>query len=574
MCVDSLDNALSTPSDTIQYPTADQASSQPSIASVPGLPVQDSTASGPDSTASGPGTSYSIEDMLRDQQTPAPAPVAPKVSDPIDSLLGPVGDDSQGSLQPSPSSSMGSGADAMAALLNGDVGTVGSKPEEDDSHGFSMKHVDLPESARDIVSGIIESFMHKVHLEPGEKKCLEDSVASFGSDVVAMGRDIVNAVKGFLKPSGKGLSANSAGLASLMPLAMDGITRITDLVTVSTSLVKKCVQGDALALLNQTAHNLINFSYVERRLIVNGVNIVEALAQSILDFEDHNFRGFGEQIGLSLRKILLSTATNGIQLPEGMPEDKLIADASEGIFGGFFAPGVHFIVKDKADPNVDIDLDLHACIAGNHAFFRDVWESLWTLFAMMAANKGQHMNPMEPQSGGQPKWMNELLMAVMRLPMAFTKCGVDPEMESMMLEAFKTFKELSVTFTFPDDKIKADTATEKVALAVEAFTHWKFKEFGYELGKLFRELLLLALPKKYSVDDTGRLRRQLLNEVEVYKKKEQQSNSGRATLVVGSVSLVLLMSLVALKRLRLPVPCQHVYRDVEAVDNEEIETLE
>lgn len=517
------------------------------------------------------GTSYSIEDMLG-QQTPSPTP-APVLNDPVDNLLVPAGSPPSSS---SPSSNMapsvGSGQDAMAALLNGDVGTVGSENKQVDSDGFSMKHVNLPESSRDIVSGLIESFMHKVHLEAGEKTCLENSVASFTSDIVAIGRDAVNAIKGFLKPSGNGLSTNSgAGLAGLMPLGMDGITRVTDLVTVSTSLAKKCVQGDALTLLNTTAHNLINFTYVERRLIVNGVNIAEALAQAILDFEKHDFRGFGQQIGLALRKTLLSTANNGIELPEGMPEDKVIADATEGMFGGFFAPGVHFIIKDKADPNVDIDIDLHACIAGNHAFFRDVWEALWTLVSMMAANKNQHMDVM---SSGQPKWMNELLMAVMRLPMAFTKCGVDPEMESMMLESFKTFKELSITFTFPDDKIKADTATEKVALAVEAFTHWRFKEFGKELGKLFRELLLLALPKKYSVDDTGRLRRQLLNEAEVYKTKEQQSNSGRAVLVVGSVSLVFLMSLVALNRLRLSAPWQHSHTDVEAGEGDDVELLE
>lgn len=361
-------------------------------------------------------------------------------------------------------------------------------------------------------------------------------------------------------------------MGPLISDAMVGLTKITDLVTESVSLVKSCVKGDALEMLNETAQNLINFTSLEHRLVVNGINIARAVARATIAFEKHKFHKFGWQIGKALRKILLSTNNKQVKLPEGMPEDKIIADASEGIMAGFFAKGVGFFVTDAADPRVKFSVDLHQCIAGNRVFYRSIFEGLWTLFAQIAANKGQHMGEMNSQ------WVNELLLAMMRIPMVFTKCGVDPEVEEMMIEAMQTLGSLRVTFKFPDDKIKADKAADKVAEAVKAFTKGNFRKFGIELGKLFRELLLLALPEKYSVDSSGHLRRNLLGDVAVVNMKQEQQrfNFGYA-MIFGGVALAITMSLVALKSMRVVVSWQRVSQveeDVEVGDDEELEMLE
>jgi len=138
----------------------------------------------------------------------------------------------------------------------------------------------------------------------------------------------------------------------------------------STTLVKNCVQGDALEMLKEAAAHLVNITRLEQRLMVSGVDIVSYLADSITAFEGHRYHHFGEDIGGALRKVLLSNSTTGKRLPEGVPEEDVIRKTTEGIMSGFFVPGEELEITDKADPNVDIQLDLHRCIAGNQPFFQ------------------------------------------------------------------------------------------------------------------------------------------------------------------------------------------------------------
>merc|ERR1711879_849539 len=58
----------------------------------------------------------------------------------------------------------------------------------------------------------------------------------------------------------------------------------------------------------------------------------------------------------------------------------------------------------------------------------------------------------------------------------------------------------------------AEDGTKDVAKAVEAWTNWDFNTFGVEIGKLLREFVMMAFPRKYMVDARGRLRRSLLGE--------------------------------------------------------------
>merc|ERR1719272_2879894 len=88
----------------------------------------------------------------------------------------------------------------------------------------------------------------------------------------------------------------------------------------------------------------------------------------------------------------------------------------------------------------------------------------------------------------------------------------------MLTEAIKSLKDIKVQFKFPHEQItspsaQAEVATNQMAKAVEAWTNWDFERFGYELGELFRELLMLAIPEKhsgefaakYSLDTSGKL---------------------------------------------------------------------
>merc|ERR1719491_2059021 len=126
---------------------------------------------------------------------------------------------------------------------------------------------------------MIEAFMHRADLEPGEKECLEHSVGTLGADLVDAGRDAVSAIKDMVK-------GNTSNFGGMLPLVMDAGMKLTSMVSVGTRMARNCVQGDALALLNQTGQNLINMTYISKRLVVSGIDLAQILADSIVSFEE------------------------------------------------------------------------------------------------------------------------------------------------------------------------------------------------------------------------------------------------------------------------------------------------
>merc|ERR1719262_1332581 len=113
------------------------------------------------------------------------------------------------------------------------------------------------------------------------------------------------AVKALIKSKGA-VKKNAAG--NLIGAGIDSAMKIISLVTSSMSLIKNCVHGDALVFLNMTAHHMIDGKYLEDRFIVNGVDIAHSLADTIVAYEAHDFHRLGTDVGLTLRKILLSNA--------------------------------------------------------------------------------------------------------------------------------------------------------------------------------------------------------------------------------------------------------------------------
>jgi len=394
-----------------------------------------------------------------------------------------------------------------------------------------------------IVSGLVEAFMHKVQLLPGEKQCLESNLASATSDVGGTIMDAVKALKIIVAGQGHKMAPTATGGA--LSAGIDGAIKITSLVTSSTQLLKNCVQGDALAVLNQTGHNFINGTYLEDRIIVNGIDIIHSLSDSIVAYESGNYHLFGADVGTALRKVLLSNATNGTHLPEGLHKKKVIADATEGLMKGFFAGGSSILLTDDLKKDVHLKIDLHQCIAENQEFFKDIWLGVWDLIAKFAANKEQHFDLGSGALSSQAQ--SELMMALMQLPTALANCNINADAQRMILEALQTMGHVHMKVKFPDDKIDAKDGTEKVAKAMEAWTNWDFSEFGMELGKLLREFIMLApvFNQKYSMDSEGRL---LLNEW-VHKKADFSSQPAGLTfaLSAGFASVALLATLLVVR---------------------------
>jgi len=305
--------------------------------------------------------------------------------------------------------------------------------------------------------------------------------------------------------------------------------------------------------------------------LVNGVDVAHDLADGIVAFEAHDFRRFGSDIGTSMRKILLSDATHATRLPEGVPEQDIIQETTEGLMAGFFVRSTAVDILDTAHPDVDIHIDLHQCISGNAEFFKEIWLALWDLIAKLSANGMQHGlgNMFQPGNAKQPKWAGELMVAMMQFPSALANCGVSGEVQSMLMEAIKTLQDLKVHFTFPDDRIQTEQAAEKMALAVKYWTNWNFKQFGYELGKLFRELVMLAFPQKYSIDHSGRLQMTVKN-----LEKKTRSYSSPVMIISGASITVLFALAVVRTRRSLPQKVPDNLVPMTDLDVEDCEAVE
>jgi hypothetical protein len=493
-------------------------------------------------------------------------------------------------------------------------------------------HVHVSEQSKDIVAGIVEKFMHKERLGIGEKQCLQDNLATLTADVVGTVDDIVKGVKAMVSeshasktPSNLAAAAARAGLsqsqelekvkgqnqAQVVSAGLDGAMKLTSLVTLATTLMKNCVKGDALKMLNATGQHFINLQYLGRRFLVSGVDIAHRLSDGIIAYEKKDWHRFGEDIGTALRKILMSNSKRGAHLPEGVPESSIIQETAEGLMNGFFARGTGVEITDKQDPRVDIQLDLHRCIADNQEFFKEVFLGLWNMASELSADptanglkkmfgdlggddddkssghgmgdmgrRAQGMGGMMGQMGqmmgsegnsdddDEPKWMGEFMVAAMQVPMAMSRCNIDRAEEQMMMQAMKNMKYLKVNFIFPQHIITADEATERMATAINAWTDWNFKEFGNQIGKLLEEFVLLMYPQQYEVyKQTGKLR---VTSQELYAGKSLPQGvkvAGWRFTTAGVLSGIAALSMIALLATRFRRSVSQSYRD--ATDGED-----
>jgi hypothetical protein len=200
--------------------------------------------------------------------------------------------------------------------------------------------------------------------------------------------------------------------------------------------------------------------------------------------------------------------------------------------------------------------------------------------------QGYGMAPAQPQpgllgaqpGGGQPKWTGELMIALLQLPMALRRCDVDQETQGMLMEAIQTLANLKVHLSFPRGKLQMKEITERMAQAVEAWTKWNFKEFGREIGVMLREFVLLMYPRRYSVDESGRLRRQLAVSASAGINKAGNVVSPSAfALLLSGVSLSVLVGLLAVRGMRSASSTALFHQeqaDVESVNDKFIEVDE
>lgn len=400
---------------------------------------------------------------------------------------------------------------------------------------------EISRESEDIIEGILESYLHEQRLAPGEKYCLRRLVGKVAADVMSAGDDVVKAIKE--------MTVKGHDNMDIMAEVADVGIQATSIVRLAKQLLKDCVKGDVLETLNTSAKHLMNMSYVGNRLLANGVDIAEALAESVMDWDRGDHRGVGEHIGEALRKILLADASDSPPLPEGMPRSEIIAEVTSGLMNGFFVEGSELTMKDLAAPNVDIEIDLHECIANNEIFFQNVFKGAWTIIAQMSANPQQFGHMFDflqgKPNGGRlleatiQDGMSELAMAMMSIPAALKRCNIDDETRDMLSDAVKSLQWARFKFDFPREKFNEKEVQDLLARAVQSWTRWRFEDFGDDVGQLLRAMVLLVYPQKYEVDKVGHLRRTLIAEAHAYQAKQQTIVPPTVTFVLSCATAIM-----------------------------------
>merc|ERR1711974_263154 len=140
-----------------------------------------------------------------------------------------------------------------------------------------------------------------------------------------------------------------------------------------------------------------------------------------------------------------------------------------------------------------LNVDLHKCINENMPFWKSAWSPVWELASATAEG-----------SESEVPGMSELMMSMMDLQMAFTRCKINPAMEAMLIDSVEMGK-LHAELKLPEDRFQGTSVTSLIASALEDFHDQRWRAFGSQLGAAMQELVVVSFSQKYDVDVASRL---------------------------------------------------------------------
>jgi len=327
-------------------------------------------------------------------------------------------------------------------------------------------------------------------------------------------------------------------MVSVPMLMMQLGLSIKEIVGLVQDILKECVKGDALKAIETAGKHLQDAEYLSGRLMANGADIASELSDAVLAYENKDFRAFGQNLGKSLRKVLLSQSVSR-DLPEGPPEAFVLANVSAGILRGFFGEG--FAVDLEAEEGYDpIHVDLHDCVGKNIPFFQSMWAATMFFYGKKAS---QTEDPEAVKTDVNKKpgsWATALALAMLQIPTALRRCGLGPEQKEMLLNSIKTLgsgMHHSVDMPSAESVSKKDMATE-MAKTVKEWAHHDWYKFGYDLGRLLQDMFVAVYSTKYAVDGTGTLRKRLIAEAASTRSPMLQGGPGHLLDALPAVPIV------------------------------------
>jgi len=285
------------------------------------------------------------------------------------------------------------------------------------------------------------------------------------------------------------------------------------MVTISHQIAEECLHQDALIALRKSARHMQSAQYIGGHIMANGQDIVEELADATIAYKEHNFRKFGQDFGTAMRKVFLCDA-DGAGMPEGKPDEEVVANVTEGLLQGFFGEGSQLVLKLPGSEQIPIDL--HSCISQNLGFFTSVWSEVMFLYAKKVAGA----KPKE-----QLEWSTAVAFTMMQLPKALERCSLGPEEQQMLEDAITGLASgnqgLGYHLRLPRTKpVSNDQLEEHLAVTVKAWAEKRWMTFGEDMGRLLQEMVITVFARKYSVGTNG-----LLQKNQLWEEAERRSSN-------------------------------------------------
>jgi len=238
------------------------------------------------------------------------------------------------------------------------------------------------------------------------------------------------------------------------------------------------------------------------------------------------------------------------------------------------APGSGVIVTPTTTasptlyPATALNVNLRTCIEGNMPLLKSAWSPV---FQLLGTATGQEQSP----GSATPPTMSELMLSMMDLQVALTRCNIGPAQEAMLIDAIESGTKIHSNLELADSHATTSGVTSILTSALEDFRDKHWYEFGKQLGKSMQDMVMVTFAQKYEVDDVGRLRLKLLGASEVHSISASRKRSvGAAELCGAAVLSIMVVTALATVRRRHQTRSMNLLEcedDESAVDLEAVE---
>merc|ERR1712151_685601 len=105
-------------------------------------------------------------------------------------------------------------------------------------------------------------------------------------------------------------------------------------------------------------------------------------------------------------------------------------------------------------------------------------------------------------SESQVPEIHDMMVSMMDVQMAMTRCKITPEMEAVLIDSMEAGK-LRANLKMPEDKFKSANVPSLLSSALEDFRNRDWYAFGNQLGVAMQDLAVVTFDQKYEVDVAG-----------------------------------------------------------------------